>query len=116
MTASLREFRRKDEAKLVRTRQATQETLDSLSEAVAILDLEGRVEISTETARKLFGIKNGERLGDLPYGELSELFQNVVAGVPDRLGKRQKVIQRYVNGGEHYYSSTRHRSAIGRGN
>ena len=104
MAASLREFRRKDEAKLVRTQQATQETLDSLSEAVAVLDLEGRVEISTETARKLFGIKNGELLGDLPYSELSELFQSVAAGVPDQLGKRQRVIQRYVNGGERYYS------------
>src|SRR5450759_647197 len=40
MAASLREFRRSDQAKLSRTQQATQETLDSLSEAVAILDLE----------------------------------------------------------------------------
>jgi PAS domain S-box-containing protein len=104
MTASLREFRRSDQTKLIRTQQATQETLESLSEAVAILDLEGKVEISTEAARKLFGIQAGTRLRDLPYGELSELFQNVVAGVPDRLGKRQKVLQLFVNGREHYFS------------
>ncbi len=104
MAASLREFRRSDQAKLIRTQQATQETLDSLSEAVAIVDLEGKVEISTEAARKLFGIQAGTRLRDLPYGELSELFQNVVAGVPNRLGKRQKVLQRFVNGRERYFS------------
>ena len=104
MTASLREFRRSDQTKLIRTQQATQETLESLSEAVAILDLEGKVEISTEAARKLFGIQAGTRLRDLPYGELSELFQNVVAGVPDRLGKRQKVLQQFVQGRERYFS------------
>ncbi len=104
MAASLREFRRSDQAKLSRTQQATQETLDSLSEAVAILDLEGKVEISTETARKIFGIQAGTRLRDLPYGELSDLFQSVVAGVPDHLGKRQKVLQLFVNGREHYFS------------
>jgi signal transduction histidine kinase len=71
---------------------------------VAILDLEGKVEISTEAARKLFGIQAGTRLRDLPYGELSELFQNVVAGVPDRLGKRQKVLQQFVQGRERYFS------------
>jgi two-component system, NtrC family, sensor histidine kinase KinB len=104
MAASLREFRRNDQAKLSRTQQATQETLDSLSEAVAILDLEGKVEISTETARKLFGIQAGTRLRDLPYGELSDLFQSVVADVPDHLVKRQKILQRFVHGREHYFS------------
>ena len=104
MAASLREFRRSDQAKLSRTQQATQETLDSLSEAVAIVDLEGKVEISTEAARKLFGIQAGTSLRDLPYVELSDLFQNVVAGVPDHLGKRQKVLQRFVHGREHYFS------------
>jgi len=104
MAASLREFRRSDQAKLSRTQQATQETLDSLSEAVAILDPDGKVEISTETARNLFGIHSGTRLRDLPYGELSDLFQSVVADVPDHLGKRQKVLQRFVHGREHYFS------------
>jgi two-component system, NtrC family, sensor histidine kinase KinB len=104
MAASLREFRRSDQAKLNRTQQATQETLDSLSEAAAILDLEGKVEISTEAARTLFGIHAGTRLRDLPYHDLSELHQNVVAGVPDQLGKRQKVLQRFVNGRERYFS------------
>jgi two-component system, NtrC family, sensor histidine kinase KinB len=104
MAASLREFRRHDQAKLIRTQQATQETLDSLSEAVAIVDLEGKVDISTDAARKLFGIQKGARLSDLPYGELSELFRNVVTGVPNYPGKRQKVIQRFVQGRERFFS------------
>ncbi len=104
MAASLREFRRSDQAKLIRTQKATQETLDSLSEAVAIVDLEGKVEIATEAARKLFEIKAGNHLKDLKYRELFELFQNVVAGVSDQLGKRQKVLQLFVNGRERYFS------------
>ncbi len=104
MAAGLREYRDAEEVKLIRTRQATQETLDNLSEAVAILDLEGKVEISTETARTLFGIKNGASLGDLPYSELSALFRVVAAGAPDQVGKRQQVIRRSVNGEERRYS------------
>jgi two-component system, NtrC family, sensor histidine kinase KinB len=104
MAASLREFRRSDQARLDRTQQATQETLDTLSEAVAVVDLKGKVEISTETARKLFDIRAGTLLRDLPYAELSELFQNTVDGVPDHLGKRQKVLQRFVKGQERFFS------------
>jgi two-component system, NtrC family, sensor histidine kinase KinB len=104
MAASLREFRRNDQVRLTRTQQATQETLDSLSEAVAIVDLDGKVEISTEAAHKLFGIQAGTRLRDLPYGELSELFKNIVVGVSNHLGKSQKVLQRFVQGREHYFS------------
>ncbi len=104
MAASLREFRRHDQAKLDRTQQATQETLDTLSEAVAVVDLEGKVEISTETARQLFDIRAGTLLRDLPHAELSDLFQHVIDGVPNHFGKRQKVLQRFVKGQERFFS------------
>ncbi len=57
MTASLREVRRSDEAKLVRIQHSTQQTFDNLPDAVAILDLEGKVEMATETAGNIFGLK-----------------------------------------------------------
>ena len=75
MAAGLREFRRSDQAKLIRTQRATQETLDNLSEAVAIVDLEGKVEIATDAARTIFGINAGARLRELPLKELDELFR-----------------------------------------
>jgi two-component system, NtrC family, sensor histidine kinase KinB len=106
MAASLRQFRRSDQAKLVRTQQATQETLDTLSEAVAIVDLEGKVEISTDSARNIFGIHAGARLQDLPLNELNELFQQIVrSSMPGRRNDlKQKILQRFVQGKERYFS------------
>jgi NtrC-family two-component system sensor histidine kinase KinB len=106
MAASLRQFRRSDQAKLVRSQQATQETLDTLSEAVAIVDLEGKVELSTDSARNIFGIHAGARLQDLPLGELYELFRQIVRdSVPGRRNDlKQKIIQRFVQGKERYFS------------
>ena len=42
MAASLREFRRSDQAKLIRIQRATQQAFDSLPDAVAVVDLEGK--------------------------------------------------------------------------
>ena len=55
MTASLRELRRSDEAKVVRSQYAAQQTFNNLPDAVAILDPEGKVEVATATA----GISSG---------------------------------------------------------
>ncbi|MCK7483048.1 MAG: HAMP domain-containing protein [Candidatus Moduliflexus flocculans] len=59
MAASLREFRRTDQAKLLRIQRATQQAFDSLPDAIAVVDMEGRVEIATESARTVFGLKPG---------------------------------------------------------
>jgi len=104
MAAGLRGFRRSDQAKLIRTQRATQETLDNLSEAVAIVDLEGKVEISTDAARTIFGIHAGARLRELPLNELDELFQQVIHDdSPRKNDQKQKILQRFVNGKEHYF-------------
>jgi NtrC-family two-component system sensor histidine kinase KinB len=104
MAAGLREFRRSDQAKLIRTQRATQETLDNLSEAVAIVDLEGTVEIATDAAQTIFGIHAGVRLRELPLNELDELFQQVVHDdSPRKNDQKQKILQRFVNGKERYF-------------
>ena len=53
MTASLRELRRTDQAKLLRIQKATQQAFDRLPDAIAVLDLTGKVEVSTESAKNL---------------------------------------------------------------
>ena len=58
MTARLRELRRSDEAKVVRSQYAAQQTFNNLPDAVAILDPEGKVEVATATARDIFGLKS----------------------------------------------------------
>ena len=104
MTASLRELRRRDEAKLVRIQHSTQQTFDNLPDAVAILDLEGKVDVATETARNIFGLKRNVQIQDVPFKWMADLFRNVLEG--DRVSSKEEtttVIQQFVNAEEHFF-------------
>jgi signal transduction histidine kinase/HAMP domain-containing protein len=57
MTAQLREYRRGEHAKLMRTEHSTQSVIDTLSDAVAILNTLGVVELSNQTAQELFELR-----------------------------------------------------------
>ena len=59
MAAALRQVRKEDRVNLLRTKRATEEVLKALPTAIAVLDLDRRVEISTETANMHFGLKPG---------------------------------------------------------
>jgi NtrC-family two-component system sensor histidine kinase KinB len=105
MAASLREFRRREQVKLNRTEQATQETLDTLSEAVAVVDPDGKVQLSTDVAKRLFGIQVGNHLQDLPFDGLPDLFREVIqSGFPVKLDRKQRIFQRFINGQERFFS------------
>jgi len=56
MAARLREFRRSDQARLLRTQQTTQLAIDALPDAVAMIGPDARVEMANETARRLLGL------------------------------------------------------------
>ena len=68
MAARLRELRRTDRAKLVRTQRTTEQALGSLPDGVAIVAPGGRVELSNGAAQKLFGLRPGESVHDAPAG------------------------------------------------
>lgn len=55
MAARLREFRRLDLERLERTRQTTQMAIDSLPDAIAVLNPSGHVELVNRTGRERFG-------------------------------------------------------------
>ncbi|KAB2832179.1 MAG: HAMP domain-containing protein, partial [Candidatus Dadabacteria bacterium] len=57
MTASLRQVRKSERMNLIRLRRAMEEVVKALPEAIAVLDAEGRVEVSTDTAQRMFGLK-----------------------------------------------------------
>jgi NtrC-family two-component system sensor histidine kinase KinB len=57
MARKLREFRRLDADRLVRTQQTTQLAIDSLPDAVFIVGPDEKIEISNRTAREHFGIE-----------------------------------------------------------
>jgi signal transduction histidine kinase/HAMP domain-containing protein len=56
MAAQLRVFRRIDHEKLIRTQETTQRAIDSLPDAVVLVDAQGKVELANETARRLLAV------------------------------------------------------------
>lgn len=75
MAARLREFRRSDRAKLVRTQRATQLAVRSLPDAVALVSSEGRVELANDTAQRLFGLRPDASLESMTDPRLTDLYR-----------------------------------------
>jgi len=104
MTVSLREARRSDEARLLRLQHSAQQTFNSLPNVVAIADLDGTIEMATETARNIFGLKRGIRIKDLPYNWLDDVFERARTGIA-KPGEKDTapIIQHFHNVEEHYF-------------
>jgi two-component system, NtrC family, sensor histidine kinase KinB len=77
MAAKLRAFRETDQAKLLRTQQTTQLAIDSLPDAVAVINPEGVIELTNGTATRLFNLKPQSSVHDLNLGWLVDLFRTV---------------------------------------
>ena len=77
MAAKLRAFRETDQAKLLRTQQTTQQAIDSLPDAVAVINPEGVIEMANGAAARLFTLKPGSAVADLNLGWLTDLFRAV---------------------------------------
>ena len=104
MALALRESRRSDQTRLTRIQRATEQTFNSLPDAVAIIDPGGKVDVATETARNVFELKPGKQIRGLPSRWMDEIFTEAL-----RTGRtivpsgEQRVIQHFVNGEEHYF-------------
>jgi NtrC-family two-component system sensor histidine kinase KinB len=104
MAASLREFRRSDRAKLARIERATQQAFKSLPDAIALIDLEGKVEVATETAREVFGLKPNVRIKSLPSGWMTDLYDKALSyGRPIETIDDHKILQHFVKGEERFF-------------
>jgi NtrC-family two-component system sensor histidine kinase KinB len=77
MAANLREFRRSDRAKLMRIQRTTQLAVDSLPDAIAIVNSNGIVELSNQTAQNLFGLHPEQSIQSLRDQRLGDLYQQV---------------------------------------
>jgi NtrC-family two-component system sensor histidine kinase KinB len=78
MAAKLREYRRNSRAKLVRTQQSTQNAINSLPDAVAIVTPDGNVEMANEAAQKLFGLRADVHVTAQRAPWLVDLFNKTV--------------------------------------
>ncbi len=104
MAAALRQVRNTDKVNMIRTRRATEEVFSALPAAIAVLNLEGKVEFSTATADRHFGLKPGVLARDLEYDWLMPLLQKAL----DSEGIAQHEItgecfQRFIDHREHFF-------------
>jgi NtrC-family two-component system sensor histidine kinase KinB len=104
MALALRESRRSDQTRLTRIQRATEQTFNSLPDAVAIVDLGGKIEVATETARNVFELKPGKQIRSLPSRWMDEIFTEALrTGRTILPSGEPRVIQHFVNGEEHYF-------------
>lgn len=80
MAAQLRVLRQLDHERLLRSRRTTQNAIDHLPDAVAVLDPDGRIELVNETAARLFALRAGARIDELPdAAHLAEVHRRALA-------------------------------------
>ncbi len=104
MTASLREFRRSDQAHLLRTQRSTQLALDSLSDAVAICDPGGKIELANEAARRLFGLMPDAMVTEAGNKKITQIFWRVCRNErPYRPRGYEGAIQIFIQEEEHFF-------------
>lgn len=104
MTASLREFRRNGQARLLRIQRSTQQAFDSLPEAIAVLNPEGEVEVATEAAGEAFGLRLKVRVPEVPYPWMANLFEEALRkGRTVELEGTKAVVQQFVRNEERFY-------------
>jgi NtrC-family two-component system sensor histidine kinase KinB len=104
MTATLRKMRKSDREDLFRTRKATQEVFKILPSPIAVLDLNGVIEVSTETAEHYFGLKPGVNVCDLGHEWLTTLWQKAHRqGCITESEEGDGFIQHFVGSEEHFF-------------
>jgi len=104
MVAGLRRVRNADRLNLLRTQRAAEEVFKALPTAIAVLDLDGRVEISTETAGRHFGLKPGARINELGYDWLTSLFQKSLGeGRSIETDAKNNFIQQFIGNREYFF-------------
>lgn len=104
MAESLRRVQRTREAKLAQIQHTIQQAFNSLPDPVAVVDLDGRVEVATEAAGFSFGLKPGTRIQTLAFDWLMPLFHSAVKNVgPNGTACSNTAIQCFLNGEERFF-------------
>jgi signal transduction histidine kinase/HAMP domain-containing protein len=104
MALSLREFRRSDRSRLLRTQRSTQLALNSLSTAVAICSQSGEIELANEAAETLFNLKPEATVSASGNSTLTELLTRACIDLrPVRPKSYADAIQIFHDGEEHFF-------------
>jgi NtrC-family two-component system sensor histidine kinase KinB len=101
MAAKLREFRRTDRAKLVRTQRTTHLAVDSLPDAIAIINPEGLIELSNQTAQRLFQLMPDTPISEIHEHRINQIYREVVQSQRSSQPRGyESVIEVYDQGGQ----------------
>jgi signal transduction histidine kinase len=101
MAANLREFRRTDRAKLMRIQRTTQLAVNSLPDAIAVVNSTGIVELSNPIAQTLFGLHPEQSILSVRDQRLGELYQQVSRdAVPSQPKGYESAIEVFDQGGQ----------------
>ncbi len=101
MTAKLREYRRTNRAKLIRTQQTTQLAINSLPDAVAVTGPDGTIELSNDAAQSLFGLIPGASLATAADKRLLDVYREVTQSEkPSRPRGYESAVEIYDAGGQ----------------
>jgi NtrC-family two-component system sensor histidine kinase KinB len=104
MAAKLREYRRSNRAKLIRTQATTQLAINSLPDVVAIIRPDGRVEMANDAAQKLFGLRTDAHVDELKCDWLIQLFRKTSTDLkPVEPRGYESAVQVLEKGGERFF-------------
>jgi len=105
MAEGLRAIRRKDKQEVIRARRVTEEVFKALPTPIAVLDLEANIELATEPAERLFGLKPGLNVRALGEDWLSSLVDRALAEnrTVEYFENRGGVLQRFDGPDEKLY-------------
>jgi two-component system, NtrC family, sensor histidine kinase KinB len=103
MLIALRQNRNSDTANLLRSRKLTEDVFRALPMPVAVLDPQGEVRISTETAGRFFGLKPGVSVRDLPFSWMSGLFDKSAMTQRAASLESKGYVQQFVGNREYFF-------------
>jgi two-component system, NtrC family, sensor histidine kinase KinB len=104
MAESLRQVRRTREARLAQIQYAVRQAFTSLPDPVAVVDLDGQVQVATEAAQSIFGLRPNAQIQSLSLDWVVELFRGALMnGMSVEPNGNQPPIQCFINGDERYF-------------
>jgi NtrC-family two-component system sensor histidine kinase KinB len=78
MAAQLKAYRQADHDRLIRTERTTQLAIDSLPDAVIVVNPAGRIELANDTAKRLFHLTPGASVAEMQSSWLTELHRQIL--------------------------------------
>ena len=104
MAEGLRSARNNERRELMRNRQTNIEVFKALPDAIAVVDLDGRVEVGTETAERYFGLKPGVIVKNTGLDWLSSLVDRaLLEWRPAENTGKGKFVQHFIENREHFF-------------